>query len=67
MMITWQQQLEFLKANSRADRLNRLFESHKLDTNVKWPKGAKILTQGVHPNFNELVRSANPRDSGFTQ
>lgn len=67
MMGTWQQQLEFLKANSRADRLNRLFESHMLETNVKWPKGAKILTQGVHPNFNELVQSANPGNSGFTQ
>lgn len=67
MMGTWQQQLKFLKANSRADRLNRLFESHKLDRNVKWPKGAKTLTQGLHPNFNELVLSTNPGDSGFTQ
>lgn len=60
MMGTWQRQLEFLKANSRADRLNRLFESHKLNTNVKWPKGANILTQGVHPNFSELAQLANP-------
>lgn len=67
MTDTWQYHLEFVKACSRADRLSRLFESHKIEIKVKCPKGAKALTYRVYPNFNELVQSANPEDSGFTQ